>query len=160
MPYHDLCNRTTESQTGRVGWDLCGSSSPTLLLKQGHSEQPAEDRVQACFEYLQRRRIHNLSGQPVPVLRHPQRGRSSSSCSDRTSCASVCAHCPLSCHWAPLKRAWPHPPDTHPADICRHKKLLSFTVLCHSLCLSLQFHHFALFFTCRARGKGCARAVS
>jgi len=25
---------------------------------------------------------------------------------------------PLSCHWAPLKRAWPHPPDTHPADIC------------------------------------------
>jgi len=26
----------------------------------------------------------------------------------------------LSCRWAPLKRAWPHPPDTHPADICRH----------------------------------------
>ena len=37
--------------------------------------------------------------------------RSSSSCSDGTSCASVCAHYPLSCHWAPLKRAWPHPPE-------------------------------------------------
>jgi len=20
----------------------------------------------------------------------------------------------LSCHWTPLERAWPHPPDTHP----------------------------------------------
>ena len=39
---------------------------------------------------------------------------SSSSCSAGTSCASVCARCPLSCRWAPLKRAWPHPPDTHP----------------------------------------------
>ena len=25
------------------------------------------------LEYLQRRRLHNLPGQPVPVLRHPQR---------------------------------------------------------------------------------------
>ena len=44
----------------------------------------------------------------------PSEGRSSSSCSDGTSCASVCADCPLSCHWAPLKRDWPHPLDTHP----------------------------------------------
>ena len=50
----------------------------------------------------------------------PSEGRSSSSCSAGTSCASVCAHCPLSCHWAPLKRAWPHLPDPHPADICKH----------------------------------------
>ena len=28
--------------------------------------------------------------------------------------------CPLSCHWAPLKRAWPHPPDTHPSDFYKH----------------------------------------
>ena len=33
---------------------------------------------------------------------------------DGTSCASVCARCPLSCPWAPLKRVWPHPPDIHP----------------------------------------------
>jgi len=29
-----------------VGRDLCGSSSPTLLPKQGHLQQAAEDRVQ------------------------------------------------------------------------------------------------------------------
>jgi len=55
-----------------VGRDLCGSSSPTLLLKQGHLQQAVQDLVQVGLEYLQRRRLHNLPGQPVPVLRHPQ----------------------------------------------------------------------------------------
>ena len=55
-----------------VGRDLCGSSSPTPLPKQGHLEQAAEDLVQVGLEYLQRRRLHNLPGQPVPVLCHPQ----------------------------------------------------------------------------------------
>jgi len=66
----------TESQNHRmfgVGRALCGSSSPTLLPKQGHLQQAAQHRVQAGLEYLQRRRLHNLPGQPVPVLRHPQR---------------------------------------------------------------------------------------
>ena len=31
-----------------------------------------EIRKLKCFEYLQRRRLHNLPGQPVPGLRHPQ----------------------------------------------------------------------------------------
>lgn len=31
--------------------------------------------------------------------------RSTSWCLDGTSCLPVCAHCPLSWHWAPLKRA-------------------------------------------------------
>jgi len=52
--------------------DLCGSSSPTPLLKQGHLEQAAQELVQVGLQYLQRRRIDNLSGLPVPVLRHPQ----------------------------------------------------------------------------------------
>ena len=56
-----------------VGRDLCGSSSPTLLPKKGHLQQAAQDLVQAGLEYLQRRRLHNLPGQPVPGLRHPQR---------------------------------------------------------------------------------------
>ena len=51
-----------------VGRDLCGSSSPTPL-----PNQTAQDLVQAGLEYLQRRRLHNLPRQPVPVLRHPQR---------------------------------------------------------------------------------------
>jgi len=56
-----------------VGRDLCGSPSPTLLPKQGHLQQAAEDLVQVGLEYLQRRRLHRLPGQPGPVLRHPQR---------------------------------------------------------------------------------------
>jgi len=67
--------KVTESQNHRmvgVGRDFCGSSSPTLLPKQGHLQQAAEDLVQAGLEYLQRRRLHNLPGQPVPVLCHPQ----------------------------------------------------------------------------------------
>jgi len=55
-----------------VGRDLCGSSSPTLLPKQGRLQQAAQDSVQADLEYLQRTKLHNLPGQPVPVLRHPQ----------------------------------------------------------------------------------------
>jgi len=46
-----------------VGRDLCGSSSPTLLPKQGHLQQAAQDLVQTDLEYLQRRRLHNLPGQ-------------------------------------------------------------------------------------------------
>jgi len=56
-----------------VGRDLCGSFSPTPLLKQGHPEQAAQDLVQAGLECLQRRRLYNLPGQPVSGLRHPQR---------------------------------------------------------------------------------------
>jgi len=42
--------RITESQNHRmveVGRDLCGSSSPTPLPKQGHLQQAAQDLVQA-----------------------------------------------------------------------------------------------------------------
>ena len=56
-----------------VGRDLCGSSSPTLLPKQGHLQQAAQDLVRAGLEYVQRRRLHSLLGQPVPVPCHPQR---------------------------------------------------------------------------------------
>jgi len=71
--------------TGRISWysqnhrmvvvgrDLCGSSSPPPLPKQGRLQQAAQDRVQVGLEYLQRRRLHNLPGQPVTVLHHPQR---------------------------------------------------------------------------------------
>jgi len=65
----------TKSQNHRVVGvrrDLWGSSSPTPLLKQGHLQQAAQDLVQTGLEYLQRRRLHNLPGQPVPGLHHPQ----------------------------------------------------------------------------------------
>jgi len=44
-----------------VARDLWGSSVP----KQAHLEWVAQDLVQATFEYLQRRRLHSLSGHPV-----------------------------------------------------------------------------------------------
>jgi len=65
----------TESQNHRilgVGRGFCWSSSPIPLPNQGRLQQVAQDLVQAGLEYLQRRRLHNLTGQPVPVLRHPQ----------------------------------------------------------------------------------------
>jgi len=43
------------------------------LLKQGRLQQAAEDLVQAGLEYLQRRRLHSLPGQPGPGLHRPQR---------------------------------------------------------------------------------------
>jgi len=55
-----------------IGRDLCGSSSPATLPRHIHLKQVAQDCVQVGFEYLQRRRLYNPSGQPVPVLRHPQ----------------------------------------------------------------------------------------
>ncbi|XP_075297137.1 MIF4G domain-containing protein isoform X1 [Opisthocomus hoazin] len=50
-------------------------AQPDSLRKEeeGHPEQAAQHRVQAGLEYLQRRRLHNLPGQPGPGLRHPQR---------------------------------------------------------------------------------------
>ena len=50
---------------------LAGTSvvtQPNPLPKQGHPAQAAQHRVQAGLEYLQRRRLHSLPGQPVPVL--------------------------------------------------------------------------------------------
>ena len=56
-----------------VGRDLCGSSSPTLLLKQGHPEQAVQDLVQVGLVESPSLEIFNFPGQPVPGLHHPQR---------------------------------------------------------------------------------------
>ena len=56
ISYPQRCHRITESHNHRivgVGRDLCGSSSPTLLLKQGHLQQAAQDLVS--------RRVLNIS---------------------------------------------------------------------------------------------------
>jgi len=62
----ELVTGVTESQNHRmvgVGRDLCGSSSPTLLPKQGHLLQAAQNLVQAGLEYLQRRRLEQSSAE-------------------------------------------------------------------------------------------------
>ena len=68
-----LCVSSQNHRVVGVGRDLWKSSSPNPLPKQGHLQQAAQDHVEAGLEYLQRRRLHYLPGQPVPVLRHPQR---------------------------------------------------------------------------------------
>lgn len=40
------------------------------LSKQGQAQQDAQGHVQSASEYLQEQRLHNLSGQPVPVFDH------------------------------------------------------------------------------------------
>lgn len=44
------------------------SGGPTPLLELDHLEPPAQKYVQMAFQYLLGRRLHNPSGQPVPVL--------------------------------------------------------------------------------------------
>lgn len=68
--------------------------------------QILQDHVQASFGYLQMRH-HSLSGQSVPALCHLQ--RHFPSYSHGTSCIALCACCPFSCWWAPLRRFWPSP---------------------------------------------------
>ena len=79
--FHCTTNKSSEfmrihqSQNHRklgVGRDLCGSSSPRTLPKQGHAGLAAQDLMQAGLEYPQRRRPHNLPKQPVPLVCHPQ----------------------------------------------------------------------------------------
>jgi len=102
-----------------VGRDLCGSPSPTHCPSRV---------TQSRLHRTMSRRVLNISreGDSTASLGSlcqgsvTLRGKKFFSCPTGTSSASVCAHCPLSCHWAPLKGVWPLPPDTHPADIYKH----------------------------------------
>ena len=113
-------HRITETQNGR-GW-----KGPLWVIKSKHPDEAGSPtagcigpRPGGSWISPEKESTQPLWG-ACSRAPSPSEGRSSSSGSDRTSCASVCAHCPLSCRWALLKRAWPHPPDTHPADICTY----------------------------------------
>lgn len=60
-----LCHRITGSQ-GLEGTSGCQIQP---LTKAGSLQLVAQERVQVGLEYLQGRRLHQQSGQPVPVLR-------------------------------------------------------------------------------------------
>ena len=70
---HCEYHRIPEPQHGRGRQGPLWVTQPNPLPKQGHPQQAAQHRGQAGLEYLQRRRLHNLPGQPGPGLRHPQR---------------------------------------------------------------------------------------
>ena len=62
-------------RTAQVGRGLLRSRGLPLQLKHGHLELVAQVCIQLGFAYLQGWRLHNLSGQPVPVLGHPHSKR-------------------------------------------------------------------------------------
>ena len=92
-----------------VGRDLCGSSSPVPLPKQGHPEQAAEDLVQAGLEISPEKETPQPPWAACARAPSPSERSCSSSCSDGTSYALVSVRC-LSCRWAPLRRVWPKKP--------------------------------------------------
>ena len=111
--------RTTDDTISGTGRDLERPSSPIPLQEQEHLDQVTQEHIQEGFECLQRRRPHNLAGQPVPVFCHPHcQVFFSYLCG--TSCVPDCTHCPLSYHWMSLRKAWLHPHDTHPLRIYKH----------------------------------------
>jgi len=85
--------RDTESQNSR-GW-----KGPLWVTQPN----PCPNRVtQSRGHRTLSRQVLNISREgdsttSLGSLFQCSEGRSSSSCSDGTSCASVCAHCPLSC---------------------------------------------------------------
>jgi len=91
-------------------------SAPITLLEQGHVEQPAQNDVQMDFEYLQGKKLHNPSGQPVSGINPPHSKKLFPYVSD----VSVSGYYLWSCHWASLKRAWLHPLCTLPSGIYPH----------------------------------------
>lgn len=97
-----------------VGRDLQGSSSP----KGGSLEQVTQESIQAGLEYLQRRRLHNLSGQHIPVLCYPQSKEALPHVP--MELLTVRTHYPLSCCWAQLERACSPSFNSHLLDIYRH----------------------------------------
>ena len=82
----------TESQNCR-GWkgppEIIQSNPPA---KASSLDQATPVGIQAGLECLQRRRIHNLPGQPVPVLCHPLCEEVNFKVSIIT-CADTCSNC-------------------------------------------------------------------
>lgn len=59
-----FCFPFPETQSGSVERDHWRSSGPSSLLKQVSPEHRAQGCVHEAFEYLQRRRLHNLELSP------------------------------------------------------------------------------------------------
>lgn len=81
--------------------NLWQSSGPMLPLKQGHLQQVAQDHVQTVLS-ISKKIPHSLSTTCSSAL--VTLTVEISWCPEGTSCISFCAHCLLSCQWAPLKR--------------------------------------------------------
>ena len=72
-----------------------------ICFKQGHLEHTVQNHIQVGFQYLQRKRLYNLSGQPVSSALLPSQWKSFFACADGTSLVSVWACCLVSYCLAP-----------------------------------------------------------
>lgn len=59
---------TCNHRAVQVGCDLCRTSAPAFLLKQGHTEEDSQDHLQMLYEDLWVGRLYNPFWHPVPVL--------------------------------------------------------------------------------------------
>ena len=107
-------------RTTGVGRDLKRPSSPIPQLKHVPTQQITEVIAQLGPEYLHRR-LHYLSGQPVPELPHPYHNEVPLHVSTVTSYVQVLGHYSLSYCCVLLKRTWTHPFALYiPLDIYKH----------------------------------------
>lgn len=60
-----MCASAHGDNRVEVGSDLWRSFGPPALHKQGRLQLVAQDQVQMPFGYLQKWRLHHLSGQPL-----------------------------------------------------------------------------------------------
>lgn len=88
-----------------VGSGLWKSSGLNSLLKQGHLQLIAQDHIQTEFEYLQKWRMHKLSGHPMLVVDHPHSIKGFSAGADIISSVSVCVHFLSFFHWDSFYRS-------------------------------------------------------
>lgn len=84
-----VVNSTAPRGISRNG---CGWKAPLEVSwsKQGRPEMVAQDHVQMAFDYLQAWTLHNLCGQPVPVLRHPHSKNCFLTFRGKLLCFSLC----------------------------------------------------------------------
>ena len=114
---HCFEHRITETQNCRIGRGL---KRPLEIIKSNPPTEAGSIRAGCTGTHPGGFKISAEKQNPQHLwvvcssAPSPSKQRTSPSCSDVTSCASVCAHCPLSFRWVSLKRVWPHPLDTHP----------------------------------------------
>ena len=123
LQIHPISEHITESQNHRmvgVGRDLCGLSSPTLPVEAGSLRAGCTGPPPGGFWISPEKEKSQPLWATCSSAPSPSEWRSSSSGSAGTSYASLWPPCPLSSCWAPPKRVWTHPLDTHPEDTYRH----------------------------------------
>lgn len=68
LPIKQPMHRITPSGWGGNLWRWC---SPAFCSEHSHKKKVAQSHVQSGFDYLHGWRLHNLSGQLIPVFDHP-----------------------------------------------------------------------------------------